>query len=100
MKAQLDKNNKKTVTGPSLIHRCGFSEAVSSQQSIDFSVMGSGNLMALSDLLPMIENLGVDVLTSESQAEDKTWQVRLTLRPQAQQLLLSEQMQLSFLKPC
>lgn len=96
MKAQLDKNNKKTETGPSLIHRCGFSEAVSSQQSIDFSVMGSGNLIALSDLLPMIENLGVDVLTSESQAEEKTWQVKLTLRPQAQQLLLSEQMQLQF----
>lgn len=96
MKAQLDKNNNKLEAGTSVIHSCRFGQVFPSEQSINLSVIGSGALVVLSDLLPMVENLGVDVLTSTSQADEQAWQVKLKLRPQEQQLLSSKPMQTQF----
>lgn len=96
MKAQLDKNNNKIKVDKSLIHSCRFGQVFPSEQSIELSVMGNGALVVLSDLLPMVENLGVDVLTSTSQTDELAWQVTLKLRPQEQQLLSSKPMQTQF----
>ncbi|MEH6472450.1 MAG: NAD-glutamate dehydrogenase domain-containing protein [Halopseudomonas sp.] len=96
MKAQMGASKDGTDTSTSLIQSCQFGEAFAEQQCIELAVIGSGSLVVLSDLLPMVENLGVEVLTSSSHADKQHWQVKLRLRPQAQKLLTSKPMQAQF----
>lgn len=96
MKAQMGASNNGTEAGTSQIQSCQFGAAFIEQQSIELAVIGNGNLMVLSDLLPMVENLGVEVLTSSSRVDKNNWQVTLRLRPQADQLLSSKSMQIQF----
>ncbi|MBV1789707.1 NAD-glutamate dehydrogenase [Marinobacterium sp. D7] len=81
-----------------LIQRGDFADPEPHTNSIGFSVHGSGALIALSRLLPMVENLGVEVLTSRSSQTETGWQVALSLRPQAGTLLKSASMQGRFVE--
>ncbi len=78
------------------IHRGGFGKPCAKTGSIGFSVEGSGPLIALSALLPMVENLGVDVLTSRSELTDTGWQVDLLLHPRVNERLDASTMQARF----
>ncbi|HEY5718391.1 MAG TPA: hypothetical protein VIS52_07820 [Motiliproteus sp.] len=85
-----------TTDRPSIL-RGRFTTPDPTDGSIGFAVQGVGPLMALSALLPMIENLGVDVLTSHSESSGAGWQVELCLRPHAPKLLASQPMQNRFI---
>ncbi|MEH6650307.1 MAG: NAD-glutamate dehydrogenase domain-containing protein [Motiliproteus sp.] len=96
MKAQMDASNTRIDTSTTQILSCQFGDAITGQRSIELTVNGSGNLVVLSDLLPMVENLGVAVLTSASYADKQHWQVKLSLHPQEQKLLTSKPTQTQF----
>ncbi|WP_207060783.1 NAD-glutamate dehydrogenase domain-containing protein [Motiliproteus sp. SC1-56] len=73
-----------------------FDAASADGERIELRVIGVGPLMPLSRLLPKVENLGVEVVTSASRSQADGWQIDLSLRPAVAELLSSVPMQARF----
>ena len=80
------------------IELASFKESNSKNGYIDFLIRGYGNLMPLSELLPMIENLGVDLLTAQSHQDGDEWEVEVRLVPKNKLLIDSKSVQDKFIE--
>ncbi|UTW14208.1 NAD-glutamate dehydrogenase domain-containing protein [Marinobacterium rhizophilum] len=96
MNQTTDASTSVMPAAASSIIEAGFSDAVPAEQGLSLRVTGAGAPMTLSTLLPMIENLGVDVLSSASSTEAERWSLELRLQTRSTQLARCTAMQQQF----
>jgi glutamate dehydrogenase len=84
------------MPAPARIVRSQFAALTQGEQSLRLAVAGQGAPMTLSALLPIVENLGVEVISSASTGQHGDWIIELSLQPRSAQLLESRAMQQQF----
>nr|WP_082709097.1 NAD-glutamate dehydrogenase domain-containing protein [Marinobacterium profundum] len=95
MKIPMDASTSQ-MPAPARIVRSQFLALTPGEQNLRLAVAGQGAPMTLSTLLPIVENLGVDVISSASMQQHGDWVIELSLQPRSALLLESPAMQQQF----
>ncbi len=87
------------------VSHCGFTETPDDQAQLCFSISGTGALMALSELLPVLENMGARVVSAnstetftETDGSGPGWRIRLKLLSDQGELISNRALQHNFKK--
>ena len=109
---QQDNNNKRLAANTkhseatsvsTQVTNCWFTEDPFEQPQVSFCINGTGELMALSELLPVLESMGATVISANSShptdpksTENSDWCIHLKLRSDQCELTGNESLQQNF----